>query len=472
MPSRFLSFFRPIARFVPEVSPPDRRVSFAEKLLWTGLVTSIYLIMSEIPLYGIPRRPTEDPFYYARVIFASTRGTLMELGIGPIVTAGLILQLLAGSGIITVDFADPDDRTLFTVANKVLSVIMTIFTASVYVLGGAYGEMGLGESLILFSQLIAAGLILMLLDELVQKGWGIGSGISMFILAGIARGVFWSCFAPVPVGDGKFLGAILAFVQSMLNHEGLTESLHRQGNLPDMVGFISTIAVYMIIIYLEGIRIELPISYARYRGFRSRYPVKLLYVSNIPVILSSALFANIYLFSQILWFNFNQGNENFWLNLLGTYNSTTREPTGGLAYYVIPPRSIGAIMADPGGPVRAAVYAALMVTLCVLFAKVWIEVGGLGSRITAKQLIDSGMHIPGFRRSYKSVQRLLDRYIPTLASLGGLTVGGIAAFADLLNVFGSGMGALLAVGILYQLYQQMAQEQVMEMYPVLRRLIG
>jgi len=471
MPSRFLDLFKPIVKFIPEVSSPDRRISFGEKLLWTGLAVVIYLVMSEIPLYGVARG-AQDPYYYMRVIFASTRGTLTELGIGPIVTAGLILQLLAGSEIITVDFTDPDDRALFTSANKVFSIIMTIFMASVYILGGAYGTMSLGTSIPLFLQLISAGLILMLLDELVQKGWGIGSGISLFIVAGVARMIFWDCFSPIPGGDGKFLGAILAFVQSLISGGGMLAALHRQGNLPDMIGFVSTVLVFLIVIYFEDIRIELPISYARFRGFRTRYPVKLLYVSNIPVILSSALFANIYLFSQILWSNFNQNNGNFWLSLLGTYDATSREPTGGLVFYVTAPRSIDTIMASTGGLLRAIVYVVLMVTMCIFFAKVWIEVGGLGSATAAKQLIDSGMQIPGFRRSVKPVERLLDRYVPTLTVLGGLIVGVIAAFADLLNVFGSGMGALLAVGILYQLYQQIAQEQIMETYPMLSRIIG
>lgn len=44
-----------------------------------------------------------DPFYWMRVILASNRGTLMELGISPIVTAGMILQLLAGVGMIEVN---------------------------------------------------------------------------------------------------------------------------------------------------------------------------------------------------------------------------------------------------------------------------------------------------------------------------------------------------------------------------------
>jgi hypothetical protein len=53
-----------------------------------------------------------DPFYWARVIMASNRGTCMELGISPIVTAGLVMQLLAGSKLIDVDNSVKADREL------------------------------------------------------------------------------------------------------------------------------------------------------------------------------------------------------------------------------------------------------------------------------------------------------------------------------------------------------------------------
>lgn len=470
MPGRFLNVFKPITAIMPEVRQPDRRVGFGEKLLWTALALIAYLVMCEIPLYGIAKGAGADPFYYLRVIFASNRGTLMELGIGPIVTAGLILQLLAGSDIINVDFGNEDDKALFTTATKFFSIVMTVFTASIYLLGGAYGTLTIEASAIIFLQLIAAGLILMLMDEMVQKGWGIGSGISLFIIAGVAKQIWWSCIAPLgPMSDGKFYGAIPAFIQSLLSGNGLLSAFHRPQNLPDMLGFIATILVFIIVIFFESVRIEIPIAHERFRGYRANYPVKLLYASNIPVILSSALFANIYLFSQILWSNFNQSNQNFLLNLIGTYNASNREPIGGLAYYVTPARNLDTLIADP---LRALIYVGIMVLMCIMFARVWIDVGGMGSRTVAKQLMDAGMQVPGFRRAYKPLQQLLDRYIPTLTVLGGLIVGVIASLADFLGVFGTGMGVLLSVGILYQLYQQLAQEQVFEMYPMLRRFAG
>jgi preprotein translocase SecY subunit len=475
MAGRFLRMFSPLSRFVPEVSPPKRSVGFNEKLFWTAMALVIYLIMSEIPLYGVTASQWVE-LAALRVIFASNRGTLMELGIGPIVTAGLILQLLAGSGMIACNFSDPEDRSLFTTASKVFSIIMIGVQASAYLVGGVYGDLDPMISLVIFIQLMIAGLVLMLLDELLQKGWGIGSGISLFILAGVAQSIFWSAVAPTPpMQDGKSSGAFIALVQTIMNREPLMNAFIRvdtEGNalnLPTMLGFFTTIAVFLIVIYVEGVRVELPITYARYRGFRSRYPIKLLYVSNLPVIFASALFANVYLFSQLIWSRYP---NNFWAGLLGRYEAVgggQPQPVGGLVYYVISPQSISEVAARPD---RALAYTGIMIAFCIVFSLTWLEVGGLGPRTVAKQLIDSGMQIPGFRRSSKPIESILNRYIPTVAILGGLIVGLIASVANFLGVFGTGMGILLAVGIIYQYYQLLMQERIADMYPALRRFLG
>ncbi|TET18973.1 preprotein translocase subunit SecY [Candidatus Bathyarchaeota archaeon] len=469
MAGRFLRMFQPLSRFVPEISPPQRKVGFNEKLFWTAMALALYLVMSEVPLYLPPGAGGGDPLLYLRVIFASNRGTLMELGIGPIVTAGIILQLLAGSNMIQCDMSNPDDRALFTTATKVFSIIMTGVQASAYLIGGMYGSLLPARSMVVFVQLMFAGILLMLLDELLQKGWGIGSGISLFIMAGVAQTIAWSCLSPIPVEAGKLSGALIAFFQTILSGQSLSSVFFRPGN--NMLGFITTIVVFLIVIYAEGVRIELPISYARYRGFRGRYPIKLLYVSNLPVIFASALFANIYFISQLLW-NQPWGRNNFWVSLLGQYaegEGGQSQPVGGLVYYVISPQNLSDVASDP---IRALGFVAIMVAFCVVFSLTWLEVGGLGPKMVAKQLIDSGMQIPGFRRSSKTIESLLNRYIPTVAVLGGALVGLIASVANFFGVFGTGMGILLAVGILYQYYQLLMQERVTEMYPALRRFLG
>ena len=469
---RFIELFKPIARFFPDIKAPDRKVAFNEKIFWTAIALIIYFVMSQTPLYGIGTAGLNDPLGSLRVIFASNRGTLMELGIGPIVTAGLILQVLAGSKMVNIDMSNPEDRSLFTSASKILSVVMTVFEASAYILGGTYGSIPVTTEIVIMLQLVGAGLIVLLLDELLQKGWGLGSGISLFIAAGVASTIWWDSVAPMgPMNDGRYLGAVIAFVQGVAGGANLRGVIARTGGLPDMVAFITTLGVFGIIIYFNGMRVEIPVSYAKYRGFRGKFPLKLFYVSNIPVIFAAALFGNIYFISQLLWQRYNNLNANFWLNLIGTFTiqGNQYQPSGGLVYYVVPPNSLSLTAADP---VRALVYAALLIIGCVFFAVTWVEVGGMDSRTVARQLLDSGMQIEGFRRSEVPIRQMLDRYIPAVTILGGILIGAIAAGADFLGAFGSGTGILLTVGIIEQYYQIFVQERITELYPAARGFLG
>jgi len=217
---RFLRAFEPLIKIMPEVRSPRRKVNFNERVFWTALGLIIYFVMSEVPLYGVGRIGGDSLIYY-RVIFASRRGTIMELGIGPIVTAGLILQMLAGSKLIEVDFSNPDDRALFTGASKVLSMIMTAFEASAYIVSGIFGRLSFAQSIIIFTQLLIAGLIIILLDEMIQKGWGIGSGISLFILGGVAQKIMINCFSVIPVGGVtepvRAYGIVPALIQAAIS---------------------------------------------------------------------------------------------------------------------------------------------------------------------------------------------------------------------------------------------------------------
>jgi preprotein translocase SecY subunit len=469
---RFIELFKPIARFFPDIKSPDRKVAFNEKIFWTAIALIIYFVMSQTPLYGIGHAGLNDPLGSLRVIFASNRGTLMELGIGPIVTAGLILQVLAGSKMVNIDMSNPEDRSLFTSASKILSVVMTIFEASAYIIGGTYGTISVTTQIVIMLQLVAAGLIVLLLDELLQKGWGLGSGISLFIAAGVASSIWWDSVAPMgPMNDGKYLGAVISFAQGLGRAQDIRSIFVRQGGLPDMVAFLTTLGVFAIVIYFNGMRVEIPVSYARYRGFRGKFPLKLFYVSNIPVIFAAALFGNIYFIAQLLWQRYNNLNANFWLNLIGTFTvqGNNYQPSGGLVYYVVPPQSLSLTIADP---LRAMVYAILLIIGCVFFAVTWVEVGGMDSRTVARQLLDSGMQIEGFRRSEVPIRQVLDRYIPVVTILGAIIIGLIAGVANFLGAFGSGTGILLTVGIIEQYYQIFVQARITELYPAARGFLG
>jgi len=471
MPGRFLSLFKPIGRILPEIKKPERKVSFNEKIFWTALVLVIFLVMTEIPLYGVAQSAS-DQFGQLRVIFASNRGTLMELGIGPIVTAGLILQLLSGSSIIKCDMSNSEDRGLFTSASKVFTIILTGIQAGAYILSGMYGPSLSGPViLVIFAQLMITGVIVMLMDELVQKGWGLGSGISLFIMAGVAQTILWSTFSPP---TGLFVGSLSSYLGGQITL-GEWAFGSAGGVYPSLIGLIATISVFIVVIYLQGIRIELPMSYAGYKGFRSRYPIKLLYVSNLPVIFASALFANVYFFSQLIWSQFGKPapGTNILFQIMGdySYNATSGSitPVGGLAFFVTPPRNIQGVIAEP---LQASVYLAIIVAFCAIFSLIWLEVGGLGPAKVAKQLMDSGMQIPGYRRSGRPIEAILKRYIPVVTVLGGIIVGLVAGVSDFFGAFGSGTGILLSVGIIYQYYELLMRERAAEMFPAFRRILG
>ena len=239
MAGKFLKFFSPFIRIMPEIKQPQREVSFKEKFIWTVVVLIIYLIMSTIPLYGVDLSESTDYYYWLRVILASQRGTLTELGIGPIVTAGLIMQLLIGSKMIKINMADPYDRAMFSGAQKVMAMFLTVFNIIVYLINGAFGpNLGLGNMVFIILQLLVAGLIIILLDELLQKGWGLGSGVSLFIATGVAGQIFWNCFS--------FLGSPITFIIFFICLYCLISSRMSFSDLPDPLAILFTLEAFIV----------------------------------------------------------------------------------------------------------------------------------------------------------------------------------------------------------------------------------
>ncbi len=441
--------------------------------------------MSHLPLYGVTQDQGTDYLWAMRVILASTRGTLMELGIGPIVTAGLVMQLLSGSKIINVDFSDPEDRALFTGGQKVLAMIMTGFQAFAYIAGNAYGPLSPTAQVIVFIQLFISGMIVILMDELIQKGWGLGSGVSLFIMTNVAGQVMFNmlnvtefeAFAPDNYGATATRlpkGIVAALIANLLRVFGIGTGegppvdwgwlFIRNGFDPSIFALIVTFIIFGAVLWMESVRVEIPLQYAKYRGMRARYPIKLLYTSNIPVILAQALYANILFFGQIVFNAWNPAGNNPWLNWIGIFKqeegSDRMIATWGLSRYITPPQGIFNLIGEADGLLHVIIYATLMILLCWGFSKIWVDISGIAPRDVSRQLLSSGYIVPGFRRSEKVLERLLERYIPVVAGLGGFLVGILAAAADIMGALASGTGILLMVSIIKQYYEQIAKEQL------------
>jgi protein transport protein SEC61 subunit alpha len=206
-------------------------------------------------------------------------------------------------------------------------------------LTGLYGQpsdLGAGVCLLLIIQLISAALIVILLDELLQKGYGLGSGISLFIATNICESIVWKAFSPTTVNTGRgpeFEGAIVALFHLLFtwNDKGraLREAFWRE-RLPNVMNLIATIGIFLVVIYLQGFRIEIPVKSNRFRGQRGTYPVKLFYTSNMPIMLESALTSNVFIISQMLASRFP---SNILVKLLGVWEVRS-DTTCDVVYFI------------------------------------------------------------------------------------------------------------------------------------------
>jgi len=456
---------------LPEVKGPlQKRLSFKQKLKWTGIVLVLYFLLGLIPLYGLGVNALQQ-FEQLSIILGAHFGSLISLGIGPLVTSSIVLQLLNGSGILKFDLTTAEGKKKFQGIQKLLSIFFIIFEAGIYVyMGGLAPSSALAPSqyrvmqLVLVGQIIVGGLLIMYMDEIVNK-WGFGSGISLFIAAGVSSEIIIRAFSPLTTaGTLAFgtmqppVGKIWVFFQSLLGRNPVGAALA-------LSAILATAIVFVLSVYGQAMKVEIPLSFGRVRGHGIRWPLNFIYTSNIPVILVAALMANIQLWARLL--------QNWGHPLLGTFSGNM--PATGLVAWLNNPNIIeGAITGSLGlgDLAHAGVYALIMILGAVLFSYFWMQTSGQDARSVAKQIMSSGLQIPGFRRDERILEHILKRYIKPLTILGGALVGFLAASADLLGALSRGTGILLAVMIIYKLYEEIAKQHMMDMHPSLRKFMS
>lgn len=473
-----MSLWQTIISNLPEVEGPTQKtLSFREKLKWTAIVLVIFFILGLMPLFGLGLNALQR-FETLSIILGAEFGSLISLGIGPIVTASIVLQLLNGSGIWKFDLTKPEGKKSFQGTQKFLSIFFIIFESSIYVFMGGLSPEGfagitrgnplyLSLQLILIFQLFLGGILIMFLDEVVSK-WGFGSGISLFIAAGVSKSLFVQAFNWLPGPSGLAgvtysSGAIPAFFQSLVNGDVTTALIM-------FSAVISTILIFVIAVYAQAMKVEIPLSFGIVRGHGIRWPLSFIYTSNIPVILVAALIANMQLWGRLL--------QNAGFPLLGSFSASTGQPVSGFVYWLQGPSIIQSIIQQHtlliglAPYLQALVYILFFVIGSVVFSIFWVQTAGMDAKTQAQQMISSGLQIPGFRKDERVLERLLNRYIWPLTVMGGITVGILAALADLTGSLSSGTGLLLTVMIVYRLYEDIAKQHMMDMNPMMRKFMG
>lgn len=461
MPSALQNLFQ----YLPEVKKPaEKKLGFGAKFRWTLIILVAFFILSNIPLYGLAGNALQN-LEFLRVVLASPFGSIISLGIGPIVMASIILQLLVGAGIIPIDTKTEEGKKYFQGLQKLGVIFFILFEASVYVfMGGLQAAPGLTG--ILIFQLVLGGLAIMLMDDVVHK-WGFGSGVSLFIVAGVAWALFTGLFQFVgPTGENCLFnfsdvpcsGKVLVLIQSII--QGVpTEALSA------IAAILATALIFSVVVWAQSLKVEIPLSYERLRGYGVKWPLAFFYASNMPVILVAALAANIQLFGTLLqnWL----GHPTF----IGGFSQG--QPISGFAFWIHNTNIIESIIRGSFQStflLQTLFHLIFYMGLSAIFAIFWVKTSGMDESSQAKNILSSGLQIPGFRKDPRILESILKRYILPLTVMGGLAVGALAAIADSLGALTGGTSLLLSVMIMYQLYQHIAQQHAVDMHPALKKM--
>ncbi len=453
--------FKKLIENLPEVKGPKEKPSFGNRLKWTIFMLIFFFILSNIPLYGLSENALSQ-FEYLSIILGASFGSVMSLGIGPIVTASIVLQLLLGAGLVNINVKTHEGKRLYQGIQKMTAIFFTIFEALIYVLMRGL-EASPGLEFILIFQLFLGGLAVILMDEVIGK-YGFGSGISLFIVGGVAWQLCVRTFNFIgPEKTIQPIGKIPVLITSIINSDAI-------GAISALVAIIATILIFLIVIYVQSIKVEIPLSFGRVRGFGIRWPLSFLYTSNIPVILTAALHANFQLFATLA--QKATGHATF----LGGFNSSG-VITSGLVYWISAP-SGGILDSIITGSfswimlIQSLGYIIFMVLGSIMFSIFWMKTSGMDAQSQAKQLSASGMGVPGFRKDNRIFESILERYILPLTIMGGAAVGLLAALADITGALVRGTGLLLSVMIIYKMYEEIAQQYAMDSNPIAKKMIS
>lgn len=442
---------------LPEVTKPsEKKLGFNVKLKWTLIILIGFFVLSNLPLYGLAQSAL-GRFEYLAILLGTSFGSVISLGIGPIVMASIILQLLVGAQILKIDTKTVEGKKYFQGLQKLLAFAFVIFEAMVYVLMNGLEAMP-GYQWVVILQLCIGGFLIIFMDEVIQK-WGFGSGVSLFIAAGIGWRLFSQLFQFTGQQGGfAASGKVLAIFASLINGDMTGFSLA-------LFSIIVTAALFLLVVFAQSLKIEVPLSFDRVRGYGMRWPLNFFYAGVIPVILVSALVANLQLFASLLqnWL----GHATF----LGGFSGAN--PVSGFAYWIHATPLLQLIVTGSvvwQNLVQALCHILFYTLLSIVFAFFWVATSGMDAASQARNILSSGLSMPGFRKDERVLESILSRYVKPLTIMGGAAIGLLASIADLMGALVGGTAILLGVMILYQLYQNIAQQHATDMNPALAGL--
>lgn len=478
-PVRLIDLVRFFLPILPEIETPDERISLDEKIIFT-IGSAIIFLVSQLPLYGLVANSylkINDPFSQYRSIFALEKGTLLELGLLPIVTSAFLWQVAVGLRLVKVNLKYRVDRELYQTGQKLTSLILAALFGVGLILSGYYDNVihgfnpedqaaskPYGTYALLLVQIVGWNFLVGLLIEIFDKGYGFGSGILSFTTLQVGVNFVRDIVGleVVPLANDKYEshGAIINFVKNVSFDvsalwQNVVNTFTRE-QLPNLAQVLISLATILVTIGLQNFRIELPIRSTKVRGMANVFPIRLLYTGALPLFYAFTVLANI----QVAGYFLTKAVHHYFPEYsfaIGQWTadevSANLKLTGGLLYYFSAPSSLTDALLSP---IRVVVYSLTIIILSTWFANLWSKVSGSSAKEISQTFKEQGISISGKRDV--SVAKDLGRIIPVASVSGAFLLSALAIATQLVGGYGRGVGIVIGVSSAFGVLEEFMTE--------------
>ena len=326
------------------------------------------------------------------------------------------------------------------------------------------------------------------MNELSEK-WGFGSGVSLFIGAGVSWRIITSALQFVDTQGRNCLldfkntacsGKILVLIQSVINKYPIEF-------VSAAAAILATIVIFLAVVWAQSLKVEIPLSFGRIRGYSIKWPLSFFYASVIPVILVSALLANMQLFGGLIenvaapcLDNAVEGAVCAGSAKIASYftffgHFVDGQAVSGMAFWLGSTNILELLIR--GGflwiyLIQGITHMLFFIIFCAIFSVFWVKTSGMDSKAQAQKIAASGLQVAGFRQDIRILESILDRYIMPLTVMGGAAIGFLASITNMMGALVAGTAMLLVIMIMFQFYQSIAQKHAEDMNPAMKKFMG
>lgn len=397
------------------------------RILFTLGMLSIYLFGTNLTVPTVNANISTESLGFLNTLSLLGGGSLekmsiFSMGVGPYITAGIVIQLLSMDVIPTLNEWTKDGENGKRKIEKTTRYLGFVL-AFVQALSLTYGfdkqyhilESGTFSSYMFVTIVLTAGsMVLVWLGDMISKR-GIGSGMSLIIVTGIISRIPATLFETLMIlGDG--FNALVMFTLYVLAY------------------LLVIVAVIVVEKAVKKISLQsTKTSTMTTGGNINHLPLKLNNASVIPVILAQAVLS-----APMIMLSFiNYG----WYEKLNKYLSLTH-------------------------PVGLTIYAVLIIVFCFFYTYLQMD-----PKKMSENLKKSHMFIPGIRQGEETTKYLKDT-LNKLTTAGSILLVILALIPFILTKFINistvsalgGTGVILIVGIALETVEQIKQQNTEKNY--------